>query len=119
MTVFGREITAGALRIGGIVLAVVAAFLILTWGPRACMASKKKEAEVAQGQAGAAIDSGAEATNTIGRVQDEARKTDEAVKAGQDEVRAAPEGQKGAATVNAACRFKANRDKPQCKGAAR
>jgi hypothetical protein len=115
MTVGDYEITARVMRIGGIILAIIAAVLFLSWGPRACMAGKKKEAEVATGQAGAGVAAGEEAGNTIGNVLEGRRQTDEAVKAGQDEVRAAPEGEKGAAAVNAACRFRANADKPECR----
>lgn len=116
MTIGGYTIAARAIAILVAGALVVAALL---WGPAACRSMKTagEQAKISKGQAGAAIDSGAEATNTIGNVASNAAATDSTVATGQGEVRAAPEGQKGAATVNAACRFKANRDKPQCKGA--
>lgn len=118
MMIRGYEI--GAKLIGILIAAVVVVGLLL-WGPAACRSifANKKQAEVSKGQAGASISAGAEATNTVGNVAENAAVTDSAVTQGQDEVRAAPEGQKGTATVSAACRFKANRDKPQCKGPAR
>ncbi len=114
MIIRGREFATRTilLFVGIIALAVLA-----LWVPSCLRDAKtaKKQAEVSQGQAGAAIDAGAEATNTLGNVADKAAATDAAVEAGQSEVRAAPDGKKGQATVNAACRFAANKKKPQCQ----
>jgi hypothetical protein len=114
MKLWGYEI--GARVIAIVVVAAIVVALLL-WGPAACRSifANKKQAEVSKGQAGASISAGAEATNTLGNVAENAAAADAAVAQGQGEVRAAPEGQKGSATVSAACRFKANRDKPQCK----
>lgn len=107
--------------IGGRLIAIGVAVLLavgfLLWGPAACRSyfTNKKEASISKGQAGAAIDAGAEATNTLGNVSENAAAADASVAQGQGEVRTAPEGQKGTAAVNAACRFKANRNKPQCQ----
>jgi hypothetical protein len=118
MTVFGYKIAARAILIALAVLLVVAALL---WGPAACRSMKTagEQAKISKGQEGAAVDSGAEAMNTVSNVAGNSAATDATVEQSQGEVRAAPEGKKGAATVNAACRFKANRDKPQCKGASK
>jgi hypothetical protein len=45
--------------------------------------------------------------------------TDAAVAQGKAAIHAAPEGQKSAATKNAACRLKSYQDSPQCKGPAK
>lgn len=110
----GYAITARMIAIGVTLLLVVG---LLLWGPAACRSyfTTKKQAEVTRGQAGAASASGAEAVNTVGNVMEESRKTDERVLSAQNNVRAAPEGKKGAAAIAQACRFKANRDKIQCK----
>ena len=104
-----------------IAIMALAAFVIaaLIFGPAACNSIRgaKKQAEVSSEQGNASINAGAEAVNTIGNVSANAAATDDALDQGRGEVRAAPEGQKGKATVNAACRFKINRDKPACKGA--
>lgn len=118
MMIRGYEISAKLIATVLVALLVVAALL---WGPALwrSMHTAKKQAEISKGQEGAAVNAGAEAMNTVSNVTGNAAATDATVAQGQGEVRAAPDGQKGAATVNAACRFKANRDKPQCKGAAR
>lgn len=96
---------------------------IILFGLNECRAKQtaKKQAEVSQGEAGAAISSGQEAMNTVSNVAGNAAATDAAVAQGQSDVRGASEGDKGNAAVNAACRFKANKNKPECqpKGPAR
>jgi hypothetical protein len=118
MLIKGYEISA---RLIAIVVGAVLIIAALLWGPAACrsMHTAKKQAEISKGQEGAAVSAGAEAMNTVSNVAGNTAATDATVTQGQGEVRAAPEGKKGAAAVNAACRFKANRDKPQCKGASK
>jgi len=118
MTIRGYELSARliALVVGILLLIGIVAFALTQCSSRK---TAEKQAEVSQGQAGASIGAGAEAGNTLSNVTANVAATDQAVVQGQSEVRAAPEAEKGAAAVNAACRFKANRDKPQCRGAVR
>lgn len=118
MMIRGYAITAKLIAILVGVALIVAALL---WGPAACRSMKTagEQAKISKGQEGAAVNSGAEAMNTVSNVEANSAATDATVSQGQGEVRSAPEGQKGAVTVSAACRFKANRDKPQCKGPAK
>ena len=114
MKLFGYEIAAKlvAYIIGGLLLVG-----IIVFGVRQCQSGKvaKKEAEVATGQAGAAIDSGSEAMNTVSNVAAADAATDALVGMGQAEIAAATQGTKGKAAKRAACRLKAYRDTPQCK----
>lgn len=118
MMIFGKEIAKEVigLVVGAIVIAVLA-FLLLSQCDRRKTADK--QAEVSEGQANAAIGAGQEAGNTVANVASNNAGTDQVVTQGQGEVRAAPEADKGTAAVNAACRFKANRNKPECQGAPR
>jgi hypothetical protein len=95
-----------------VVILIVVAGLFL----RSCQPGKmaKKQAEVAEGQAGAAIDSGSEAMNTVSNVAAADAETDASVAQGQAEIAKAAKGQKGAAAKRAACRLKAYKDTPQC-----
>lgn len=110
MTLTTTRIIAGIIGIALLIAAVM-------FGPAACnrYLAEKKAGEIARGQAGATVNSMDVAQNTVAGVEGNAAATDDAVKQGQSDVRSAAEGQKGAAAVNAACRFKANRDKPECK----
>jgi type II secretory pathway component PulM len=114
MMIFGKQIAARVITMA------VAAFLLVAIAGMAlsqCSSKKtaKKEAEVAEGQAGAAIDAGAEAVNTAAGIVASDQATDAQVAAAQAEIAAAAKGQKGAAAKRAACRFRAYRDTPQCK----
>lgn len=114
MTIRGYEITARLLAyIIGAVLLVVAVSLFLSQ----CHSTKtlKKQNEVSQGEAGAAIDSGQAATNALGNVLGNDAATDATVAQGKAEIAAAAAGQKGAAAKRAACRLKAYANSPQCK----
>ena len=101
-----------AMAIG--ILALVVAILFFL---NQCQSNKrlKTENRVAEGQAGAAVDSGAEAMNTVSNVAVRDAETDAIVSSGQAEIRAAVKGQKGAAAKRAACRLRAYKDTPQCK----
>ncbi len=114
MTIRGYTVSA---RTIAALVAIIAVVLFLLWAPAAWRSGKtaKKQAEVSQGQAGASIDAGAEAANTMGNIIALGSETDDAVATGQGEVRAAPEADRGRATVAAACRLRAYRDTPQCK----
>lgn len=105
-----------AVAIGALIL-VIAAGLFL----RSCQSAKtaKKEAEVAQGQAGAAVDSGAEAMNTVSNVAAADAETDLLVSMGQAEIAAASHGTKGKKAKQVACRLKTYRDTPQCQEVAK
>lgn len=99
---------------------IVGALLIVgmvVFGVRQCEMRKSagKQAEVSQGQAGAAIASGAEAMNTVSNVAASDAETDALVGMGQTEIAAATQGTKGKATKRAACRLNAYRGTPQCK----
>lgn len=114
MTIYGYKIGA---RLIGFVLMALAVVAFLFWGPAMCRSNKtaKKQAEVSAGQAGASINSGAEATNTLGNVMSNDAATDSLVGMGQTEIAAASQGSKGKAARKAACRLKAYRDTPQCQ----
>lgn len=96
----------------GVVLLVGLVLLLLNQ----CQSTKtaKKQNEVSQGQAGAAIGSGAEAVNTAANVAASDDATDAQVAAARAEIAAAAKGQKGVAAKRAACKFKSYRDTPQC-----
>lgn len=114
MTIRGYEIGAKliAMIVGGLLLVALISFAVTQ-----CSSGKraKKQAEVAEGQAGAAIDSGAVAVATAANIIANDDATDAQVAAAKAEIAAAAKGQKGAAAKKAACRFKAYRDSPQCK----
>jgi cell division septation protein DedD len=120
MMIRGYEIGAKliAIVVGAIVL-IAAVSIVLTQCSSSKTAKKQDEVSGAQGQA--SVSAGQEAMNTVSNVASNQAATDQAVAQGQDEVRTAPEADKGHAAVNAACRFKANRNKPECqpKGPAR
>lgn len=103
------------------VIAMIAGVLLIVglavFGLNQCHSTKtaKKQAEVSQGQAGAAIDSGAVAVSTAANVVASDDATDAQVAAAKAEIAAAANGQKGAAAKRAACRFKAYANSPQCK----
>jgi ABC-type Na+ efflux pump permease subunit len=102
-----------------IIAAIVAAVLLLVIilaGPAACnkIRGQKKQIEVSKGQAGAAIDSGAEAMNTVSAVDQADKATDQAVKEATDEIRKAKPGYSNAAALRAACRLRQYRDSERC-----
>jgi hypothetical protein len=114
MLIFGRLISARIIgMVVGVILLIVAGSLFL----RSCQSGKtaKKQAEVSQGQAGAAIDSGVVAVEVASNVVANDMATDEQVAVAKAEIAAAAKGQKGAAAKRAACRFKAYANTPQCK----
>jgi hypothetical protein len=100
-----------------IIVAVVLLVVLISVALSQCHSAQtaNKQNEVSQGEAGAAIGSGAVAVNVIGGVTSNDAATDAAVAQGQADIHAAPEGQKGAATKRAACNLNAYRDSPQCK----
>jgi hypothetical protein len=110
-------------RVVAIGVAGLALVLVILFGVNQCRSRQtaSKQAEVSQGQGQASVGAGQEAMNTVSNVAGNAAATDATVAQGQGEVRGAPEAGKGAAAVNAACRFKANKNKPECqpKGPAR
>lgn len=114
MMIFGKEIALKLIAyvVGGLLLVGIIAF-----GLNQCQSNKhlKKQNEVSEGAAGAAIDSGAVAMNIVSNVATGDAATDEAVAAGQLEIARAAKGQKGAAAKRAACRLKAYKETEQCK----
>jgi hypothetical protein len=114
MMIRGYEIGVRAIVLTLIGLMLIAAFV---FGTSQCASRKtaEKQAEVSQGQAGAAIDSGSEAMNTVGNVMTNDAATDALVGMGQTEIAAATQGTKGKAAKRAACRLRAYKDTPQCQ----
>jgi FtsZ-interacting cell division protein ZipA len=114
MMIFGKEIALKliAMIVGGIIL-----IGIILFGLNECRARQTadKQAEVSSEQGQASINAGATAINTVSNIASNDAATDASVAQGQSEIRSAPEGQKGKATRNAACRLKAYRDTPECK----
>lgn len=114
MIILGKKIAGrlAAMIVTGIVL-------LLLFGLTLDQCSRKKtagkEAEIAQGQSGAAISTAEEAGNTMANVSSNAAATDALVGMGQAEIAAAAKGTKGKAAKRAACRMKAYRDTPQCQ----
>lgn len=104
-------------KLWGLLALIVVLALLIVLGPAACnrYLIEKEAGRISKGQGEATLNSLDEAHNTVANVEANEAATDEAVKQGTSEVRAAPEGQKGAAARNAACRFKANRNKPECQ----
>jgi hypothetical protein len=98
-----------------LVAAALAVFLLLA-GPATIRSlfTAKKQADVAQGQAGASIASGAEAMNTVSNVQIQADETRQNVKEAQDAIEAAPSGDSNDAADRAVCGLRAYRDNQRC-----
>lgn len=107
-------ITTARLAMGLVILGVIVALVV--FGPSACTSlfSAKQEARTAKGQGKAAIEAGAEATNTVATIIEEDAATDKAVKEGYDDIRNASEDQRGTAAERAACRLRAYRDSERC-----
>jgi hypothetical protein len=76
--------------------------------------SSKQEARTAKGQAGASIESGAEATNTMGNVMAADAAVDQQVKGARDEIRSQPAGHSNDAAVRAACRLRSHVNSERC-----
>lgn len=109
---FGFSTRIIALLIGGVLLVGLMLFAM-----NSCNSSKtaKKQADVSKGAEQATFGSSEEALNTVGNVATKDAETDAIVAEGQASIRAAVEGQKGAAAKRAACRLKAYANTPQCK----
>ena len=76
--------------------------------------TSKAETRLATGQAGAALQSGADAVETIGNAHAAETQTHAIVKDGQDAINAAPAGDSNDAANRAACRLRSYRDQPRC-----
>lgn len=108
-----------------IMVAIVFVALILGFMTlRSCQAERtaKTQAKVSTGQAGAALQSGQDATNTVGNRMDADTAEDQQTRTNGDEIRkadgasapvAAPVRDAG---LTALCRRTAYRDNPRCKG---
>ena len=90
---------------------------VLIFGVTQCQKrqSADTQAKVSKGQGQASIGAGAEAVNTVGNVAAGDAQTDATVAQGQEAVRNAPDGLKGATARREACKLKTYRDTPQCK----
>lgn len=101
-----------------ILIAIVAGLVLVLaiFGPAACTSlfTAKQEARVAKGQAGAAVESGAEAMNTVSNVAASDRAADQVGKDGLDAIRKAPEGERGDAALAASCGLRLNKHKQRC-----
>lgn len=76
--------------------------------------TSKTETRLATGQAGAALQSGADAVETIGNAHAAEIQTHAIVKDGQDAINAAPAGDSNDAADRAACRMRSYRNQPRC-----
>jgi len=72
------------------------------------------EAKLATGQTEAAIESGADAVNTVGNAAANASEIHETAKEGTDAIQAAPAGNSNDAADRAACRMRIYRNSPKC-----
>jgi type II secretory pathway pseudopilin PulG len=115
MILFGREISGPVIRIVAAVIIIVIAILALKLPGWLGNTREARQDRVNTEQSGAAIGAGEEALNTVTNVSAGREATDQVTKQAQDAVRSAPEGQKGAAAIREACRFKSNRNKPECR----
>lgn len=114
MMIRGYEIAGRTIALILGIVGIVAAILLFL---NTCQSNKHLKAQnrVTNGAAGASIRSGAEATNTIGNVMANDTATDTAVAAGQAQIHAAPQGQKGKVTRKVACGFRSAANRPECK----
>lgn len=104
-----------------LILAAIIAALVLflaLWGPASCRSlfTAKQEAKVSKGQAGAAIDAGAEAMNTVSVVDAKDKAADKINEEGLDAIRKAPEGKRGDAALAASCKLLHNQHLERCAG---
>lgn len=108
-----RKIPAKALILTA--LAAVA-LLSLVFAVRSCQSAQtaKTQADLAKGQAGAAIQSGADAVETQGNVNANATATHATVKDGTDAIDKATPGDSNDAADRAACQLKSYRKTPKC-----
>lgn len=74
----------------------------------------KTEAKLATGQTEAAIESGADAVNTVGNAAANATEIHQTAKEGTDAIQAAPAGDSNDAADRAACRMRIYRHSPKC-----
>jgi hypothetical protein len=103
-------------RIFGAIAGMVLLVFVVLWfsGMLTGLLSAKQEARTAKGQAGAAIEAGAEATNIIGNVMAADAAVDSNVKGGRDAILARPAGHSNDAAVRAACRLRSHFDSERC-----
>ena len=83
---------------------------------RSCSATNtaKTETRLATGQAGAAIESGTDAVQTIGNAQTNETDIHANVKEGTDAIQSAPAGNSNDAADRAACRLRSYRNSSKC-----
>ena len=94
----------------------VIAIITIGSGISACqkILSQKTQIAVSKGQAGAAIDAGAEAMNTVSAVDRADQVTEQTVKEATDEIRKAPAGNSNDAAIRAACRLRQYQHHERC-----
>jgi hypothetical protein len=103
---------ASKLLIGAAGIALVLALITM----RSCSASQtaRTETRLAAGQAGAAIESGTDAVQTIGNAQTNETEIHAIVKDSTDAIQAAPAGNSNDAADRAACRLRSYRNTGKC-----
>lgn len=109
---FGLEKTAARI-VAGLALAALFA-IILTLYSCGQMQTAKTRTKLAEGQAGAAVESGRDAVQTVGNSQGRETQIQETVKDGTDAINKAPAGNSNAAADRAACGMRAYRRQPRC-----
>lgn len=103
-------------RLIGLLVAAIMLAAIVFGGPALIRTifSQKAEIRVIKGQADAGVDAGAAAMNTVSNVIAADDAADQIHEEGLNAIRTAPEGGRGAATVDASCRLRLYRDSERC-----
>ena len=104
------------LKLVGFILVAAAVVALVFGGPAlvTSLFSAKKEARIAKGQSKAAIDSGAEAGNTVSNVIAADAAIANTVQEGTHEIEQAEAGNSNAAAERAACGMRSYRDSKRC-----
>lgn len=100
-----------------ILICVGIAFLLLAFlWLRSCeqARSAKTQADLAKGQAGAAVQSGHDAVETLGNAAAREAEIRDTVKDGTDAIEKAPAGDSNDAADRAACQLRSYRHQPRC-----
>jgi hypothetical protein len=101
-----------------LLLSAVAAVALIAGllGLRSCKSAQtaRTEAKLVKGQAGAALQSGSDAVETIGNASAREIEIHTTVQEGQNAINIAPAGDSNNAAARAACRLRSYRHKPQC-----
>jgi predicted negative regulator of RcsB-dependent stress response len=100
----------------GILIAVVVmvALAVFGWNQWQATRGAKTQAALSKNQAGAALQSGADAVGTLGNVTAAEQDRQTQVKDGTNEIDHAPAGNSNDAADRAACRLRSYRTQPKC-----